>query len=332
MISAAKAFLTAHQSEPLVLLTLTQVAGSSYQPVGAFKWVAASRASHGMISGGCLEDHLIDLALARLTEWEANDGPYEIWHEVVDSMAPEDRLLGTGLGCRGRLTISFELMPAGSERRAKVIADQLRPRVTVNLIGTGLDVDPVVSLLAWRGWDALVWGHSAVAVEHAKARGLPCRLYADSRLAATLRQTSQHSPSIVVAMSHNFPKDVELLAFLSSMSIREQIALDYLGLLGSRQRSRDLLTDLRRWHGHDLAPQLAKVFHSPLGLAGFGKGEHAVALALVAELQSLFGDGLSSCLPCTINTDPKSATVRGAKSANAANGASVANDGGRQSS
>lgn len=264
--------------EPLVLLSLIRVVGSSYQPVGAFKWVSPDRRSVGMISGGCLEDFLIDRALG---ETERSS-----WQEEVDSLSPEDRIFGTALGCRGRLTVQFERLAPDCPRRAAYFAEQQRPKLTVPVLGGGLDVDPVVSLLGWRGWQAEVLTRTAAEQNAAAERGLPAQELSRAGLLARLDDSSPGTePKVLVMMSHHFPTDLEVLGWLITADVR----LDYLGILGSRQRIADLKGDLSA-RGTPLPRYLEGVLHAPLGLAGMGKGEHAVALALVAELQSLFGD------------------------------------------
>lgn len=269
------AFFAQHSDAPLVRLRLAKVEGSSYQPVGAQKWVAADRSCVGMITGGCLDDHLTDIALAEpLTAART-------WQQVVDSTLAEDRILGSGLGCRGRLTITFEVLPSGCPRRQQLIAEHLSPDCTVHIVGGGYDVDAVVRLIHWRGWGARVYARTPAEQQRLKAAAIPSQLLKPEDITGALTG----SPKILVLMTHHFPTDVALLAQLAA----DEAPLDYLGVLGSRQRIQALRDDLHELHGRTLPPALEAVLHGPLGLEGFGKGEKAVALALVSQLQLLFG-------------------------------------------
>ena len=59
----------------------------------------------GSVSGGCLEVDVIEHA----RELFANSaGPRQL---VYDTTVPDDRLFGTGSGCKGRVTILLELVP-----------------------------------------------------------------------------------------------------------------------------------------------------------------------------------------------------------------------------
>lgn len=271
--SALREFHRRFAGEPVVLLTLAAIEGSSYQPQGAFKWVAAERCAVGMISGGCLEDHLIDLALA-----EPHSGP-RCWQQIIDSTQPADRLLGTALGCRGRLTVSFEVFLPGCTRRAAIVAEQLAPALTVHIVGGGLDVQPVAELLRWRGWGVDIFTRTP----EQRIPGFSSQVLSHELLATALGHV--RGPKIVAVLSHHFPTDLSLLHWLCHGDQR----LDYLGLLGSRQRRAQLLRDLSENHGLTLPAWLDAVLHGPLGLPGFGKGQHAVALSLISQLQQLFG-------------------------------------------
>lgn len=269
-----------------MLLTLAASEGSSYQPVGAYKWVAPERSSIGMISGGCLEEHFIDLALNEPLEVARN------WQHIIDTSLPEDRLLGTGLGCRGRLTVKFEVLPPDCPRRRQIIASQLSPALTVHIVGSGADVPPVVELLRWRGWGAVIFARSHGSNSQELA-DFACRPLDYDALAAALCVV--RGPKILAVMTHHFQTDLELLRWLcqspKSYSPKSQMPpqLDYLGLLGSRQRSDQLWADLNSHHDSAGAMALKDALHAPLGLPGFGKGQHAVALSLVSQLQQLFG-------------------------------------------
>ena len=83
------------------LATLVHVEGSSYRSVGARALALPGGDTIGMISGGCLEGDLLERAGEVLADGHARTVRY-------DSTAPEDALLGLGLGCNGVVDVLLE--------------------------------------------------------------------------------------------------------------------------------------------------------------------------------------------------------------------------------
>ena len=83
------------------LATLVHVQGSSYRSVGARALALPGGDTVGMISGGCLEGDLLERAGEVLADGRSRTVRY-------DSTAPEDALLGLGLGCNGVVDVLLE--------------------------------------------------------------------------------------------------------------------------------------------------------------------------------------------------------------------------------
>ncbi|MFI5338061.1 MAG: XdhC family protein, partial [Opitutales bacterium] len=83
-----------------------------------------------------------------------------------------------------------------------------------------------------------------------------------------------------VIMTHRYADDLQLLGHLLPRP------LAYLGLLGPRRRSDQLLARLRADGFNPTPPMLAKL-HSPVGLDLGGGTPEVVALSIVAEVQAL---------------------------------------------
>ena len=83
------------------LATLVHVDGSSYRGVGARALALPDGDTIGLISGGCLEGDLLE----RAGEVLADGRPRTVRY---DSTAPEDALLGLGLGCNGVVDVLLE--------------------------------------------------------------------------------------------------------------------------------------------------------------------------------------------------------------------------------
>jgi len=87
--------------------------------------------------------------------------------------------------------------------------------------------------------------------------------------------------SAAVIMSHNYERDLALLTALVPSRAR------YVGVLGSRKRTRELLAELARRGAKPTRAQLGRI-HAPVGLDIGGETPAEVALSIVAEIQAVF--------------------------------------------
>ena len=104
------------------LATLVHVAGSSYRGIGARALALPDGDTIGLISGGCLEGDLLERAGEVLADGRARTVRY-------DSTAPEDALLGLGLGCNGVVDVLLERVrgvAAAPEGRYLELLEQAR--------------------------------------------------------------------------------------------------------------------------------------------------------------------------------------------------------------
>ncbi|AWT48975.1 hypothetical protein DLE54_05140 [Psychrobacter sp. YP14] len=101
-----------------VLATVVHIEGSAYRKPGAMMLICADGQSVGMISGGCLEPHIIKKAL-----WLTRNGPvvqvYQTGEDLTEEGAAKTQAvddiefsiqteLNFGLGCNGRVHVLFE--------------------------------------------------------------------------------------------------------------------------------------------------------------------------------------------------------------------------------
>lgn len=93
------AFAETHASEKMVLATLIETRGSTYSKAGAKKLITANGPSCGVLTGGCLEGEIIDLAIQNASRVHIHS---------IDTREESDRFVGSGIGCQGFLRILFE--------------------------------------------------------------------------------------------------------------------------------------------------------------------------------------------------------------------------------
>ncbi|THH41695.1 XdhC family protein [Neolewinella litorea] len=85
---------------PSALATVVSVEGSSYRRIGARLLVGADGRYTGGISGGCLEGDALRRAQRAIHQARPSK-------RVYDTLDGEDREIGIGLGCNGRIDVLF---------------------------------------------------------------------------------------------------------------------------------------------------------------------------------------------------------------------------------
>lgn len=104
------AILSAQARQPdqtAALATLVQASGSTYRRPGAHLWIPSSGEPVGSISGGCLEQDVIEKAQGVMRNGQTVLLAY-------DTTSEEDLVFGAGLGCKGAVHILVEPVRPGS--------------------------------------------------------------------------------------------------------------------------------------------------------------------------------------------------------------------------
>ena len=149
-----------------------------------------------------------------------------------------------------------------------------RPRRLL-LLGAGPDARPVCELAGFLGWHVTAWDHRSA---YADPRHFPrARVVRHAPADELSRALVLDDYSAAVVMSHHLESDGRYLQQLAECRI------PYVGLLGPAHRREKLLGDLGR-RADLLRPRL----RAPIGLDLGGRAPEAIALAIVAEIQSVF--------------------------------------------
>jgi xanthine/CO dehydrogenase XdhC/CoxF family maturation factor len=260
VIAACRTLIDSHRRG--VVITVVRTEGSTYRRAGARAVIGEDGTVTGAISGGCLERDLAE----RLKQWLATMTPQLI---TYDSTRSDDLIFGLGLGCRGMLDLLIE--PFDAEHPPRLVTsfhwngrepvewttvlpngesmiEIIRPPRAVVIFGSGADAEPVAQLVGSVGWDVTV--------------PKPREIF------------DAHDFDAAIVMTHNFARDAEILARLFASPIQ------YIGLLGPRSRGDELLAEIG-------ASRDAR-FHNPIGLDLGAETPEQIALAIVAEMQSVF--------------------------------------------
>ena len=262
------------RGETFALATLVRVRGSSYRRPGARMLIGRDGFAVGSLSGGCLEEEVALLAqevmrtdCPKLVPFDMRrrfgcNGEIEIFIEQPDKRFLVD--LTEQIAARQSCTAStnFEdisrpfgtkFIGSGEHVYACDFTQRIDPPIQLVIVGGGHDTIPFRALSEVLGWTLL---------EIENVSELPNNL--DAWTAALVK-------------THNYGRDFSSLRTLVPLGLR------YLGLIGPRRRRDQLLADL-----FDLTGPIDAELFSPAGLDLGSETPEEIALAIVAEIQSVF--------------------------------------------
>lgn len=293
--------------EPAVLATVVKTSGSSYRLPGARLLLTRTGQRAGSVSGGCLEDDLVKKAW-----WLTESSPVIRRYDTT----PEGEIATAyGLGCNGIIHVLLERMIPGraeildllrqvrTTRRPATVAhviapaalagsrivpdaaaacgfpgmevfvETVAPPVHLLIFGAGDDAIPLAQFAKYLGWRVSVFDGRA---HYARREKFPHADDVIARPAAESATRAEIDPwTVAVLMTHSYGQDLDALSELARKP------LPYLGILGPRKRSSQLLADA----GVD-AERMTPALHSPMGLDIGADGPDQVALAVIAEIQA----------------------------------------------
>jgi xanthine dehydrogenase accessory factor len=307
LLDAAEAL--AARGEPMALATVVATRGSTYRRAGARLLIPAEGEPIGNINGGCLEGDVARIGREVLASGEPRTVEF-------DMTADDDAVWGYGLGCNGAIELFVEptggalesvaalrsghgsclvipltgpdaglhlletegaaaaALGAGTPRveeigGERIYYEPLLPPLRLLVCSAGHDAIPLVRQAAELGWRVVV-----VDVRNAllTAERFPgASEFASPDPDAAAEALAPDLRTAVVVMSHNYLRDI---AYLRSFLDRQ---LAYLGVLGPRGRTEQMLAQLERSEAID---QL----HAPAGLDIGAEGPEEVAHAIIAEI------------------------------------------------
>ncbi len=293
--------------EETVLATVVRTSGTAYRRPGARMLFSRDRWVCGMVSGGCIESDLRERA------WEQTEGGPALL--VFDTRSDADVLWGYGMGCPGvvevlaerlrpdagwgdlvrcldrrqpiRIATSLHESSLGArawrsggathgdaqllDASEDVFIEDVAPGPRLIIVGAGNDALPLERMAREVGWMTCVADHRAGFADEER---FP---QADERFTAPVEDLPAmlglDGQSFVVVMTHGYLADLALLPRLLGS------ASPYVGLVSSRRRADQLLTEL--------AMDRPSKFHSPVGLRLGAEGPEEIALSVLAEMQGV---------------------------------------------
>lgn len=257
----------------MALATLVRAYGSSYRRPGARMLICLDGVTIGSLSGGCLEEEVAARAREvmrsgrpELLKFDTRlrfgcNGTIEVFVERAEqsflselAAHMDDRrscravTIFEGNGDLGSCIVFPESIPA-----ANAFIQKIEPPIQLIIFGEGPDSSSLRIFAETLGWQI---------IEVEQATELPSIL--DDRMAAVVK-------------SHNYGRDFAALRHLFARPLR------YVGLLGPRRRRDQLLHALL-----DEGILLDAELFAPAGLDLGAETPEEIALAIVAEIQSVF--------------------------------------------
>ncbi|MGI8640368.1 MAG: XdhC family protein [Pyrinomonadaceae bacterium] len=164
---------------------------------------------------------------------------------------------------------------------AEVFLEIINPPLNLFVFGAGFDAIPLAGFAKDLGWRVCV-------VDHRAAFAAPER-FPDADEILVLRpenlpaKLSLDGNSAAVIMTHNYALDREILKFLLMQS------LAYIGALGPKRRTENLLQELRE-ENEDFSQNRLNKLYAPVGLDIGASSPETIALSIVAEIQSVLSN------------------------------------------
>lgn len=136
------------EGQSAALATVVHVKGSAYRRPGARMLMTADGRKAGMISGGCLDEDVLERAQRVMVTGQPRVVTY-------DSTAPEDIVFGLGLGCNGVVKVLIERLSGADSEDFKSFLNECSEHDQTGRIATIFEatasssVKPGARLLRW---------------------------------------------------------------------------------------------------------------------------------------------------------------------------------------
>lgn len=258
----------ASPDETFALATLVRTQGSSYRQPGARLLIASDGRYLGALSGGCLEEEVA----ARAQEVIAHGTPVTMHFDtrlrygcngaidVLVERLPGNFLEEIGVAQRARRvclavtdSLGSRLVGSMAEAPAEAFVQEITPPLQLLLIGDGPESAALRAFAQTLGWPVL-----------------------EAEAADTLPNEFDEWTAAIVK-THNYGRDFAALQKLLPLGLR------YLALLGPRRRRDQLLHALV-----EAGVESRSELFAPAGLDLGAESPEQIALAMIAEIQSVF--------------------------------------------
>lgn len=174
-----------------------------------------------------------------------------------------------------------------SEDELTGFVELLEPAISLIVTGAGNDTIPLMRISDILGWEMTVIDCRSHYLTEERFPGAK-KIIADNPEEVVPQLTPDHRTAAVL-MTHNYKYDLGMLRKLLPLK------LPFIGLLGPRKRTNQMLSELR---DEDLFSDESQIRHifGPVGLDIGAETSEEIALSVVAEIKTVFADGTGAHL------------------------------------
>lgn len=163
---------------------------------------------------------------------------------------------------------------------AEVFIEVIQPPTSLVIFGAGHDAVPVAHFAKALGWDVTVVDSRANTATDQRFAFVDNVIL--TRPETAHQQVCVNERTVAVVMTHNYLHDLEILKILLKSTA------NYIGVLGSKQRSEKLLEDLHTQSTYTEA-ELQRLY-APIGLDIGADTPSEIAIAIIAEIQAVLAN------------------------------------------
>ena len=156
--------------------------------------------------------------------------------------------------------------------------EYIAPAVNINIFGAGADAVPLAEIAKGLGWRVTIIDHRSALANN--ERFLDPDKIILSRPEEILAKVPLQKDSIAVLMTHNYKHDKQILKTLLELDLK------YIGLLGPRVRTENILDELRE-EDLRITDQNLKTLYAPVGLNIGAQLPETIAVSIIAEIQAV---------------------------------------------
>ena len=178
-----------------ILVKVLKTEGSTYCKAGAMKVITLAGESAGLISGGCIENDIVQIA----TSLDGSKKEY-----TIDTTADDD-ICSYGQGCKGKLTLSFEKISSKFILNEDYLGIHEKDCLKVSVVGAGMDVIPLQELMTWHHWDISFYTSNMSHFKDRLASGWDIYQLHDNTVK---EQINLNNRNAILLFSHNYYVDL----------------------------------------------------------------------------------------------------------------------------
>ena len=172
----------------------------------------------------------------------------------------------------------YSIQQACGNESFTAFVELMHPPISLNIIGAGNDVFPLVEMATVLGWDINVIDGR---ITHAnRQRFLRANKIIVGTATEVIPQLEIDEKSVFVLMTHNYNYDLKILPFLL------QSTAQYVGILGPKKRQEKLLIKLEEEKYNFTKKQLS-IIYGPTGLDIGAEAPEEIALSVLAEIKAV---------------------------------------------